>query len=110
MTPEFRRSVVLRWQGGPDITGSLGYIDNEGRGWFGDAWNTAVKLGRQDTGDRYLDGIARQVSGSVRRYEKGAPRVLGPDGKSVDIEGLLSQAATWRSTIAGMALGLDSSR
>lgn len=109
VTPEFRRSLVLRWQGGPDIIGSLGYIDNEGRGWFGDAWNTAFKLGRQDVGDRYLDEIAHLSSGNVRRYEKGAPRVVGSDGKSVDVDKLLIQAAPWRSAIAEIATGLASS-
>ncbi|TXN72840.1 hypothetical protein [Methylobacterium sp. WL6] len=98
--PEYRRSVVLRWQAGPDTVGSLGYIDTDGRGSFGDAWNTAVKLGRADVGDRYLDQLASLASGSVRRSDKSVPRVLGADGKTVDVVQLLHQPLAWHEAIS----------
>lgn len=99
VTPEYRRSVVLRWQAGPDVIGSLGYIDTDGRGSFGDAWNTAAKLGRSDVGDRYVDQLASLASGSVRRSDKAMPRVLGADGKTVDVAQLLHQAPAWHEAI-----------
>lgn len=103
VTPEYRKSVVLRWQAGPDVNGSAGYIDTDGRGWFGDAWNTAVKLGNREAGDHYLEAVAGLVSGSVRYSDKAAPRVIGQDGKSVDVETLLNRAPIWREAILDLA-------
>ena len=107
ITPEFRKSVVLRWQAGPDVMGSLGYVDVDGRGWFGDAWNTAVKLGRTEAGDRYLAKLAGLVGGSVRRYEKGSPVVLGANGKSVDVSRLLDARSEWADAIKQLASSLS---
>ncbi|GBU16502.1 MAG: hypothetical protein COT28_21740 [Methylobacterium sp. CG08_land_8_20_14_0_20_71_15] len=106
VTPEFRRSVVLRWQAGPDITGSLGYVDIDGRGWFGDAWNTAVRLGQREAGDHYLQTLAGLIGGSVRRYDKSAPRVLGPDGKVVDVDPLLDRAPAWQKAMTQLVTTL----
>src|SRR5687767_14847452 len=83
VTPKFRKSLVLRWHPSPDVTGSAGYIDTSGKLWAGDAWNAANRLGIPDAGERYLQSIAEVIGGSVRRYEKSPPTVIGPDGKGV---------------------------
>src|SRR6266704_1191584 len=36
ISPEFRKSLVLRWHPTPDFVGSLGYIEPSGKVWTGD--------------------------------------------------------------------------
>lgn len=100
ITPEYRKSLILRWQPGPDVSVSMGVIDTKGSAWFGDSFSQAAKLGRSEAGDLYLEALARLVGGSVRRYAKGAPMVLGSDGKSVDTDRLLAQAPAWQEAMA----------
>ena len=98
--PDFRKSLILRWQPGPDISVSVGVIDTKGSGWFGDAVNQAAKLGKQEAGDRYVETLAKLLGGSVRRYAKAAPMVVGSDGRSVDIDRLLSYAPAWQGAMS----------
>lgn len=104
--PDFRKSLILRWQPGPDLSVSVGVIDNKGSGWFGDAVNQAAKLGKQEAGDRYVETLARLVGGSVRRYAKAAPMVVGSDGRSVDVDRLLSHAPAWQEAMSVFVQGM----
>lgn len=100
ITPEFRKSVNLRWRPSPEVTGTLGYIDVDGRAWLSGAWNTANRFGKPETGDQYLQDVARIIGGSVRRYEKNWPDVVNADGRAVDATVLMAASERWKEAIA----------
>lgn len=100
ITPEFRKSVNLRWRPSPDIVGTLGYIDVDGRAWLSGAWNTANRSGKPEAGDRYLQDVAEIVGGSVRRYEKNWPDVVNAGGRAVDAGALLAIGERWKEAMA----------
>lgn len=79
VTPEFRRSLVLRWGASPEVSASPGYVETNGKVWLSSAWGTANKLGHPDAGKNYLKEIAEMVHGEVRRPEKNWPDVTGPN-------------------------------
>ena len=59
VTPEFRKSIILRWLPSPDVKASFGYIDASGHVWLGDGYAYAAsRAGLPDAGDRYLQSIA----------------------------------------------------
>lgn len=98
--PDFRKFLILRWQPGPDTSVSVGVVDTKESGRFGDPVNQAGKLGKQEAGAHYLDTLAQLVGGSVRRYAKAAPMVVGTDGRSVDVDRLLSHAPAWHEAVS----------
>lgn len=100
--PEFRKSLVLRWEAATDFILSPGYIETSGRVWLSNGWNSANRLGNIAAGDRYLERVASIVGGTVRRYEKNWPDVIGPDGRAVDVRELLRHADAWREAIAAL--------
>jgi hypothetical protein len=83
VTPEFRRTLVLRWRISPDVVGSLGYIEKNGPVWTGDGAGLARKLGAADAGEKYLSDIAKAIGGSLRRYPRphANPAIERADGK-----------------------------
>jgi hypothetical protein len=99
ISPEYRKSLVLRWSPTADIVGSLGYIDSWGKAWLGDAWYTLNRLGKPEVGEQYLQTVADLIGGTVRRYEKGGPQVMGPDGKGVDVTQLLKVDEDWKQAM-----------
>ena len=96
VAPEFRRSMLLRWRVSPDVVGTLGYVDVQGRASLGGAWHTATRLGKPDAGEAYLEAVASFVGGTVRRYEKNWPEVVGKDGRYVDVATLLAVGSQWK--------------
>ena len=94
ISPEFRKSLVLRWQPSPDVVGSLGYIEPTGKVWTADACGTAKRLDHPAAGDEYLQALARAVGGTVRHNH-----VLGADGRIVDMEALLAHGDAWKQAI-----------
>ena len=94
ISPEFRRSLVLRWQPSPDVVGSLGYIEPTGKVWTGDAYGTAKRLNKPAAGDEYLQAIVRAVGGTVRHHH-----VLGADGRLVDVAALLNHSDAWKQAM-----------
>ena len=95
ISPEFRRSLVLRWQPSPDVVGSLGYIETTGKVWTGDACGTAKRLKHPPAGENYLQALARAVGGTIRHNH-----VLGSDGRIVDVAALLAHDDAWKQAIA----------
>lgn len=106
VTPEFGKSVVLRFTPDPNISASAGYIEASGKAWLGHAWSAANRAGRPAAGDRYLTAVAALIGGEVRRYEKSQPEVAGPDGKAVDAAQLLAAAPAWKEAIAQLQADL----
>lgn len=100
VTPEFRKSVNLRFWPSPDLQGSFGFIDTSGKVWSSTTWNTANRAGRLDAGEKYLTELAKIVGGTVRRYEKNWPDVVNSQGKAVDLTQLLSEADEWKKAMA----------
>ena len=99
INPDFRRSVNLRWSINADADGTAGYIDTDGRCWFGGGWNSANRVGAVDVGERYLAQLASLVAGSIRRYPKGWPESVGPDGRGIDVALLLNAETAWKPTL-----------
>ena len=103
---EFRKSLVLRWDASPDFDASPGYIDSSGKVWLSSGWNAANRLGNPEAGDRYLEAVAALIGGSVKRYEKNWPEVVGANGKTVDAVALLGASSGWRAAMAALIDGL----
>jgi hypothetical protein len=99
ITPEFRRSLVLRWMPSPDQPASAGYVDSYGSAYLSDAYGAAKKLGRADIGEKYLQAVAAAVGGSVKLMEKHNPAVLGPSGRTVHLAELLPVREAWLAAI-----------
>jgi hypothetical protein len=95
ISPEFRKSLVLRWQPSPDVVGSLGYIEPTGKVWTADACGTAKRLNKPAAGNGYLQALARAVGGSTRH-----DHVLGADGRIVDVAALLAHGDAWKQAIS----------
>ena len=98
--PEFRKSLVLRWNASPDFDASPGYIGTDGFVWLSSGWNSAKRLGRPQAGENYLSSVASIVGGHVRRPEKNWPDVTGPNGRQVELSELLKTPEKWKAAIA----------
>ena len=100
VVPEFRKSLVLRWDASPDFDASPGWIETNGTMWFSSAWGAASRLGRPEAGIRYLNTIAEIVGGRVKHREKNWPNVVGPNGRQIDLAELLKTPERWKAAIA----------
>ena len=106
VTPEFRKSIILRWFPSPDVKASFGYIEASGRVWLGDGYGTGqthAREGYPDAGERYLQAIANAIGGQIRRYEKASPQVVDANGRPPDILTLLDRSDTWLDAIRRLA-------
>jgi len=99
VVPEFRKSLVLRWNASPDFDASPGYIGTDGFVWLSSGWGSAKRLGRPEAGETYLRTLADILGGHVRRPEKNWPDVAGPNGRQIDIAELLKAPARWKAAI-----------
>lgn len=104
VTPEFRKSLVLRWYPSPDVKASFGYIDSFGRVSVTDGWGYAMRrVGNPKAADRYLQAIADAIGGHVKRYDKADPAVVDPAGRAPDLATLLQVQEAWRDAISTLA-------
>lgn len=99
ISPEYKRSINLRWRPTPEISGSLGFVDVDGRVWLSGAWGTANRLGRPGVGDRYLEDVAEITGCRVRQYDKTWPDVVTVEGKALNADVLLSVGAQWKEAM-----------
>lgn len=106
ISPEFRKTLVLRWYPSPDVAGSAGYIDTSGKIWVNDAWSTANRLEHPSAGENYLATVANLIGGNIRRYETSPPSVVTAEGKSVDVTMLLRRADEWSEAIETLVTSL----
>ncbi|MGE0630313.1 MAG: hypothetical protein AB7O43_21165 [Hyphomicrobiaceae bacterium] len=100
IVPDYRKSLVLRWWPTPDVRASMGYIDTTGTVWLGDAYGSAARLGFPAAGERYLATLAEGIGGSVRRYEKHVPQIMGPNGKGADAGALIKARGLWKDAMS----------
>jgi len=103
VTPEFQKSIVLRWYPSPDVKASFGFIDSFGKVSVTDGWGFASRTGNPEAADRYLLAIAEAIGGTVKRYEKAGPAVVDATGKAPDITTLLGAQDAWRRAISTLA-------
>ncbi len=99
VTPEFQKSLVLRWMPMPDVKASAGYIDSYGSAWLGGSFVSAVRLNNEDAARRYLAEVAAAVGGSVKYRPNSEPTVVGPAGRTVHIAELLPVQDKWLAAI-----------
>lgn len=102
VVPEFRKSLVLRWNASPDFDASPGFIDTGGLVWLSSGWGSAKRLGRPEAGETYLTTVADIVGGHLRRPEKNWPDVTGPNGRQVELAELLKVPERWKAAIAAL--------
>jgi len=102
VVPEFRNSLVLRWNASPDFDASPGFIDTGGLVWLGSGWNSARRLGHPEAGETYLSTVADIVGGQVRRPEKNWPDATGPNGRQIELADLLKAPERWKAAIAAL--------
>ncbi len=98
ITPEFRKSLVLRWMPSPDFKGSAGYIDSFGSVWLADSVAAAVRFRNEAAASRYLEAVAAAVGGSVK-LQTSYPTVVGPSGRTVHLSDLLPVRDKWLAAI-----------
>lgn len=98
--PDFRKSLVLRWQASPDFDASPGYIDKSGKVYMASAWSAANKLGNPAAGERYLAAVAALIHGRVKQYKADWFEVVGDDGRAIDAMQLIRVADGWKAAIA----------
>ena len=99
VTPEFRKSVNLRWRPSADMMGALGYIDVEGRTWLSGACGTANRIGKTEAGEQYLQELAEIVGEKVRHYENAWPDVVDAKGRAADASILLAAGERWKEAM-----------
>ena len=101
ISPEFQRSVILRWVLSPDLQGSVGYVDSYGAAWVSDGYYSAKKFGNEAAGRAYVEEVAAAIGGSVRWPTEGNfyLAVRGKSGKTARVDELLDQSAAWRAAI-----------
>lgn len=100
VVPEFRRSLVLRWDASPDFDASPGFIDTGGLVWLSSGWSSARRLGHPEAGETYLRTVADVVGGHVRKPEKNYPDAVGPNGRQIDLADLLTTPEKWKAAIS----------
>jgi hypothetical protein len=100
VVPEFRKSLVLRWNASPDFDASPGYIGTDGFVWLSSGWSLEKRLGQPQAGENYLQDVANIVGGHIRRPEKNWPDVTGPNGRQVELSELLKTPEKWKAAIA----------
>jgi hypothetical protein len=100
VVPEFRKSLVLRWNASPDFAASPGFIETNGAVWLSSGWGSAKRLGHAQAGEDYLNSIAKIVGGHVRRPEKNWPDVTSATGRQIDVAELLKNPELWKKAIA----------
>jgi 5-methylcytosine-specific restriction enzyme B len=105
VTGEFRASCVLRWSAGPDSDGRAGFIEKTGKVWLSGAHTSAKLRGVADAGLRYLETVATEIGGSVRRYERASAEVMDATGHVPDLTLMLEHADGWRRAIATLIDG-----
>jgi len=71
-----------------------------GKAWLGDVCYTGKRLGKLQAGEKFLEEIAQATGGSVRRYDKSLPQVIGPNGRGVDVAQLLELQEQWKKAMA----------
>jgi Arc-like DNA binding domain len=115
VTAEFGRAVVLRWYPHENTAASAGYIDAYGSVWLGDAVGSAAKLGKTESGIKYINSIAQLVGGTIETYERltdhpkttdNLPQVKGTNGRMLDIFDLLPHGDEWKSALAALVAEL----
>jgi len=106
ITTDFPASLVLRWLASPEVEGRAGFVEKTGRTYFQSGAATAKRAGRPEVGERYLQSIADAVGGSIRRYERAPPEVVGADGRAIDLTVILDHAQAWRQSLAELIDGL----
>jgi hypothetical protein len=101
ISPEYRRSVVLRFLPSPDITASAGFVDANGQAWLNDATSAATRAGRPDAAQRYLEAVAKATGGRVfRSSETSLPNVVAPRGTVLTLPSLLRSPSELKGAIA----------
>lgn len=102
LAPDIGRTVRLNLPLGPDQAATAGYIEGNGKIWVQGAWAAARRLGKPEAGEDYLAAVAAIIGGSIRRYEKVAPEVIGADGRGTDVGALLLRADQWKQAIENL--------
>ena len=100
ITPEYQRTLVLRFAPTPGVQASVGFITTNGTVYVGDPHYYAEQHGRSDIGERYLEAVAMISAGMVKRYDKAQPDVVRRDCRPLDVMSLLRDAAAWKRAIA----------
>jgi hypothetical protein len=106
ITPDFPASLVLRWSVSPKAEGRAGFIEKNGKAYFQSGAATARRAGHPEAGELYLKSIAEAVGGSISRYERAPPEVVGADGRAIDVTLILDHAEAWRRSLAELVESL----
>jgi hypothetical protein len=96
VTPEFKKSLILRWQA-PDGTGlNLGYIMTDGQTWT-DAVNWHGRaLGVLEVTHDYVRDLAEAIQGEVKAMPRNDDhRYVALKGRAPRIEELLNHQDAW---------------
>ena len=93
--PEFRKSLIIKWDTPSGKTVNLGYIMKNGV-----FWTDAVGSGGRDPSivRTYLDDLAQRFDGDVMMPESGFGYVV-VDGKAPNIEKLMDKLDGWLGAI-----------
>lgn len=100
VSPEFKKSLILRWRA-PDGTGlNVGYIKPEGQTWT-DAVNwPARELGILDITHDYVRDLAHAIGGEMKTNPKNNDhRWVAFEGHAPKIEKLLEHEDSWTRAI-----------
>jgi hypothetical protein len=108
--PEYRRSVILRWNPTPDVDGSLGYVDAWNCYYPGDARSTAADAGCEDAGRLYVETVAKLVGGSVDWRTSGQVVTRGSDGKTLKASDLLDRENGWIDAISNLVSDIEAKK
>jgi hypothetical protein len=94
--PEFKRSLILRWQPPSGSSVNLGYIMRDGGVWTDQL--SQVRYSRP--GSQYLEELARIWSGDVKKDKLGRPWYVTINNRAPGIEQIADKFDGWYDAIA----------
>ena len=107
VTPEIGKTAKLVFQPTPELAGSAGYIETNGKVWLSSAYVSARRLGKPEVADKYLAEVAAIVGGIVKPNASWPEISHDESGRGITAAELLAAGTAWPEAIGRFIAGLS---